>query len=201
MDLVSLLGACCVGLECILAERPLQIRFLATMSILLGFLEPLSGASVPFQNPLFRAIHSQKPKFFTYPRPRELSFLASRGFGAAFGRLFRCCCLYSCGVRPANPGSRRVWLARLGCLFLLKSEMHVSRSPQKPFPRQCEVLTRRPSSFACVKLRKMQVAVLLVLPPTAIPHSLGLTLSWPFSLGLVQFVLTFFPLPRSLAWL
>ena len=99
--------------------------------------------------------------------------------------MFRCCCPYSCGVRPANPGSRRLWLARLGCLFLLKSEMHVSRSPQEPFPRQCEVLTRRPSSFACVKLRKMQVAVLLVLPPTTLlceqsPHRLGLALSGPF---------------------
>ena len=29
------------------------------------------------------------------PRLRELSLLASRGFGAAFGRLFRCCCPYS----------------------------------------------------------------------------------------------------------
>ena len=165
MDFVSLLGACCVGLECILAERPLQIRFLDTTSILLGFLGPLSGAFVPFQNPLFRIVHSEKPRFFTSPRLRELSFLASRGCGAAFGRLFRCCCPYSCGVRPANPGSRRLWLARLGCLFLLKSEMHVSRSPQEFFPRQCKVLPRCPSPFAGVtsffyNLRPMMSEVL-----------------------------------------
>ena len=140
------------------------------------------------------------------PRLRELSLLASRGFGGAFGRLFRCCCPYFCGVRPANPGSRRLWLARLGCLFLLKSEMHVSRSPQEPFPRQCEVLTRRPSSFACVKLRKMQVAVLLVLPPTTLLCEQSPTAWVSLSFGLFPFAssrpvrLNFLSTSRPLAW-